>query len=467
MTNPHDESTLCEVPDGDAQDVDLAVAAAVRAFPGWASTDVRQRGRVMRECARILRAHADELAMLDAVDVGNTVTLMRMDVEFGAEMFELMADAALQLQGSVVPVTPDNLHFTTRHPFGVVARIVPFNHPVMFASQKVAAPLMAGNTVVLKPSEASPLSALRMTELLQDALPAGVLNIVVGDGPSVPMALVKHPDVRRIAFTGSERVARILQIAAAESGVKNFSLELGGKNALIVCDDANLDWAVDGIIRGMNFRGWQSQSCGSTSRIIVHASVTDEVTDRVVEAVGDIRIGDPREADTEMGPLASRAQYERVCAYIALASEEGAKLRCGGGRPAHLASGFYIEPTVFTGVRPEMRIANEEVFGPVVSFMTYSDDAEAIRIANGVPFGLTAAVFSNDITRAHTIARAMDVGYVWINGAGTHYWGMPFGGSKSSGIGREESLDELLSYTELKTTNVILKQPEPVTRVQR
>lgn len=455
---PATEAPLAAAPDASEADVDAVVRAAADAGPAWRALDVRERGRRVRSLADAVRAHADELAMLDALDSGNPVTAMRTDVTWGAELLDLFADFASHLGGSTIPASPENLHFTRRRPFGVVARIVPFNHPALFAAAKVAAPLMAGNTVVLKPSEITPLSALRLAEIAADVLPPGVVSAVTGDGPAASSALVRHPLIRRIGFIGSERVGRLVQRDAAECGVKEISLELGGKNALIVCPDADLQAAATGIVQGMNFAWSEGQSCGSTSRVLLHASVADEVLALVRDQIATIRIGSPVAADTQMGPLASRAQYEKSRRYIDIALGEGATLLHGGGRPEGetFERGYYLEPTVFTGVQPAMRIAREEVFGPVMSVLTYQDTDEAVAIANGVDYGLTASIWTRDVSTALTLADRIEAGYVWINGSSRHFWGVPFGGTKASGIGREESVEELLSYTELKAVNVFV-----------
>ncbi|PXY36927.1 aldehyde dehydrogenase [Prauserella flavalba] len=458
MECPATEEALAEAPDATAEDVDAAVRSAADAAVGWRNLEPRERGRRLRALAEALRAHTDELAMLDALDSGNPVTAMRTDVEWGAEVLELFADYTAQLGGETIPASVENLHFTRRAPYGVVARIVPFNHPAMFAAAKIAAPLMAGNAVVLKPSEITPLSALRIAEIAAGILPPGTLSVITGNGPDASRALVRHPLVRRIGFIGSDRVGRLIQRDAAEVGVKDISLELGGKNALIVCPDADLDAAATGIVNGMNFAWSAGQSCGSTSRVLLHTEIAGEVLRLVRERVAAITIGSPVDPATRMGPLASRAQYDKSRRYIKAATDEGATLFHGGARPSGpgLDRGYYLEPTIFTGVEPRMRIATEEIFGPVLSVLTFSDLDDAVTIANGVDYGLTASIWTRDVSTALRLAERVEAGYVWINGSSRHYWGVPFGGTKSSGLGREESVEELVSYTELKAVNVVV-----------
>ncbi|MEU6700903.1 aldehyde dehydrogenase family protein [Pseudonocardia sp. NPDC046786] len=456
VEDPATELTLTRAPDASPSDVDEAVRTASDAAAQWRQVDVRERGRRLRSLAEVLLAHTDELAMLDALDSGNPVTAMHNDVAWGAEVLGLFADFASHLGGSTIPASQENLHYTRRSPFGVVARIVPFNHPIFFATSKVAAPLMAGNAVVLKPSDITPLSALRLGELAEGILPPGLFQVVTGSGPAASSALVKHPLVRRIGFIGSDRVGRIIQRDAAEVGVKEISLELGGKNALIVCPDADLDAAAIGIVNGMNFAWSQGQSCGSTSRVLLHSSVADEVLAKVLAQVSAIPIGLPSNPATRMGPLASRAQYDKARSYVGIATDEGATVAYGGNRPEGLDKGYFLEPTILTDVRAGMRIEQEEVFGPVMSVLTFDEIDEAVRVANGVEFGLTGSIWTRDVSTAVTLADRLDAGYVWINGSSRHFWGMPFGGTKSSGIGREESIEELLSYTELKAVNILV-----------
>lgn len=453
---------IAQVPDGGAEDVDAAVGAGESAWPEWSEATPRERAGVVRELAGVLRDNADELATLDALDAGMPIRGALKDVELAAATIELFCDYASVLGGATVPASRGNLHFTTRMPFGVVGRIVPFNHPLMFTAAKMAAPLVAGNSVVVKPPEQAPLSALRLGELLADRLPGGVLSIVVGSSPETGRALVRDPRVHRIGFIGSERTGRAIQRDSAETGVKDVTLELGGKNALIVFPDADLAATAAGVVAGMNFTPSVGQSCGSTSRVVVHRDVHDELVAAVVERVGQLRLGDPLDPDTDIGPLAFRGQYDKTVTYLDVAVSEGATVAAGGGRPPGegFTAGHFFEPTVLTGVRPHMRIAQEEVFGPLLSVLEFASEADAIAIANGVGYGLTGSIWTRDLDRAHRVATALRTGYVWINGASRHFLGLPFGGVKASGVGREECLDELLSYTQLKSTHIMLGGPD-------
>lgn len=457
VLSPASGARVASAPDATAGDVDDIVQGAAAAAAEWAGVEPRERGARLRALAAALRENIDELSALDALDSGNPVTAMRNDVTWGAEVLELFAEWSTHLSGQQIPATAENLHYTRYKPYGVVARIVPFNHPIFFAAAKVAAPLMAGNAVVLKPSDITPLSAMRLAELAEGILPQGVLSIVTG-GTEPGSALVKHPAVRRIGFIGSEQVGRLIQRDAASVGVKDVTLELGGKNALVVFPDADLEAAAEGIVRGMNFAWSAGQSCGSTSRVLVHEDVRDEVLARIESLTQAITIGQPLDPSTQMGPLASAAQLDKSLHYVDLAQKQGAQLLTGGKRPSgdDFAHGYFIEPAVLTGVRPEMRIAQEEVFGPVMSVMTFATEDEVVRIANALDYGLTASIWTRDISRAVRTAHAMDAGYVWINGSSRHFWGMPFGGVKSSGIGREESVEELLSYSQVQAVNVLV-----------
>src|ERR1035438_2589866 len=394
--SPVTEEIIAAVPDGDATDVGAAVEAALPAAAAWRRGPPRERGSLVGELARVLGDNAAELAPLHALAGGPAATL--------------------------------------------------------------AAPVVGGNAVILKPPESAPLSALRMGELFASVLPPGVLSVVVGDGPAAGRAVARHPAIRRIGFIGSDVTGRAIQRDAAEVGVKDVTRELGGKNALIAFPDADPDAVAAGAVAGMNFARSAGQSCGSTSRLLLHESIADDVLNRVVARMSAIRIGSPLDPATQMGTVATRAQYDKTLRYIGIASDEGARLLTGGGRPPGLEDerGLFVAPTLFGGVRPDMRIAREEVFGPVLAAITWKDEDEAIDIANAVDYGLTGSVWTNDINQAHRVASALDAGYLWINGSSAHFAGVPFGGVKLSGVGREESLDELLSYTQLKTLNIML-----------
>ena len=450
--SPVTETLIARVPDGDAVDVAAAVEAADDARNAWRRTPAAQRALLVRQLADVIEAHTEELALLDAIDAGAPITLARTDVALGVETLRMFAAFALEMKGTTIPASP-NLHFTVRQPIGIVARIVPFNHPLMFAC-KIAAPLIAGNCVLLKPPELAPLSSLRLGELAAQIFPKGVLSVLVSSGTAVPRAIVRHPKVRRIGFIGSAATGRAIQRDAAEIGVKDISLELGGKNAMVVFPDADLEKAAAGAVFGMNF-AWSGQSCGSNSRLLVHESVAHELTSAIIDLVNARTVGNPFDESSQQGAMISRAQYEKTLDYIAIAKSEGATVVAGGGRPANIDIGYYVSPTVLTDVQPQSRIAREEVFGPILSILTFRTEDEAIEIANDVEYGLTASVWTQDITRAHRVIGELEVGYSWVNGSGMHFPNVPYGGIKSSGIGREESIEELFSYTELKTINVM------------
>lgn len=454
VSSPYTEELIAEVPDGGSADADDAVAAAKAAFPGWAALPATVRANHVRALADAIEQQGRDLALLDSIDGGAAIGVMAADVKIAVEALRYFAGLALELKGYTTPAST-NLHFTERQPYGVVAKIIPFNHPIMFAVSKIAAPLVAGNTVVLKPAETTPLSALRLGRICREVLPPGVVNIVVGYGIEVPDALVRHPDVHRIGFTGSEAAGRAVQRSAAEVAVKTVTLELGGKNALIAFPDADPAEVAAGAVAGMNFT-WSGQSCGSTSRLLLHESIADEVLSRVVEILEDREYISPLDPAAVQGTIVNRRQYRRVLGYIEAAVAEGARVITGGGPPDGVQRGLFIAPTLLDGVLPTHRVANEEVFGPVLSVLRWREEAEAIAIANGVNYGLTGSIFTNDIRRAHRVTRALETGYVWINGAGPHYLGMPYGGWKNSGTGHEEAIEELMSYSRIKSVNVLL-----------
>jgi len=454
--NPATEDVLGRSPAADERDVARAVGAAADAAPAWARTPGKERADLLRELASRLREQRKPLAELEVADVGITIGIAEFDIDTAADGLDYYAGLVYEAKGETVPATPDHLHITYREPYGVVGRILPFNHPLMFAASKLAAPLAAGNTIVIKPSEQSPLSTLALGRLCQEIFPPGVVNTVTGLGGSAGTALVRDPRVRRLAFIGSVPTGLAIQRAAAESGVvKNITLELGGKNPLMVFPDADFDAAMAAAVRGMNF-AWQGQSCGSTTRVFVHDDLYDAALDRLAELVGSIRVGDPMDRSVGMGPINSRGQLEKDLRYVDIAREEGARVLCGGGRPTGdgFERGYWLEPTVLCDVTPQMTVFREEIFGPVMSVVRWRDRDDLLSMANSVEYGLTASIWTQDVTEAMAVAREVEAGYVWINGVSSHFPGTSFGGVKNSGVGREEGLEELLSYTEARTLHV-------------
>lgn len=454
--NPATGELLARVPRCSAEDVDDAVRAAQAAFPAWKATPARERAECVLALASRIVEHAEDLSLLDVKDNGTPIREMRSDAVAAATSLRYFAGLALELRGETIPSDVDRLDYTLAQPFGVVGRIIPFNHPFMFAAGKLAAPLVAGNTTILKPSEHTSLSALRLGELAADIVPPGVINIVSGYGAEVGDALVVHPGVRRLAFIGSGENGRTIQQRAATHVVKTVTLELGGKNPIVVLPDADLDLAVAGALRGMNFT-WQGQSCGSTSRLLVHESLHSEFVDRLAASMEALRSGPPEDERTDVGAIVNRGQYEKVLRYLEMGRDEGARLVVGGGPPKDpaLSRGLFIRPTLFDDVDPSSRLAQEEIFGPVLAAMTFSSFDQALEIANGVNYGLTASVFTRDLQLAHRFARDVEAGYVWVNDTSRHFPGAPFGGFKDSGIGREESFAELRSYTQTKNVNIL------------
>jgi acyl-CoA reductase-like NAD-dependent aldehyde dehydrogenase len=451
VESPYTQEVIAEVPDAGEEDVEAAIAAASEAARRWRRVPVPQRARYASELADAIEERAADFAVLDAIDSGAPVTEMRSDAGFAAAMLRTFAGLGLELKGSTIPAS-ENLHYTVREPFGVTARIIPFNHPFMFAG-KIAASLVAGNATVLKPSELAPLSALLLGEVAAQVLPPGVLSIIVGDGPQVPRAIVRHEEVRRIGFTGSVATGQAIQRDAAESGIKAVSLELGGKNALIAFPDADPAEVARAAVAGMNFT-WAGQSCGSMSRLLVHDSFAGAVLDEISRLLADLTVSSPLDPASQMGTVISRHHYERILGVIEDARNEGAEVVTGGTRPDHLDRGYFIEPTVLA-VDRAARVAREEVFGPVLSVLRWTDEDDAVALANSVDYGLTAAVWTNDVRRAHRVAGELEAGFVWVNGVSRHFLGVPFGGVKNSGIGREECVEELLSYTTVKSINVM------------
>lgn len=455
VVNPSTGAIIGAIPAATADDVDRAVRAAERAAGSWRAAGPLVRAGLVRDLAGAIEANAEELARLDATDNGSLLREMRGDVTSAVAALRYFAGLALQVRGETIPSPSGSLTYSVRQPFGVVGRIVPFNHPLMFAASKIAAPLVTGNTVVLKPSEHTSLSALRLAELAAEIFPAGVVNVVTGWGAEAGDALVAHPLVGRLAFTGSVATGLAIQRRAAETAVKTVTLELGGKNPLVVFADADLDVAVTAAVRGMNFT-WQGQSCGSLSRVLVHDAVHDEFADRLSERVAALRPGMPDDPQADTGAIVNASQLAKVLDYVRIGVEGGARLRTGGTRvtDGELGAGLFVRPAVFTDVDVHSRIAQEEIFGPVLSVLRFANEADAIAQANATRYGLTASVFTTDLGTAHRFAEAVEAGYVWVNEVSRHLPGASYGGVKNSGVGREEDLDELLSYTQVKSVHV-------------
>ncbi len=458
--DPSTGGLLADVPQASKADVDRAISAAEKAFPTWAAASIEERTESFRRFGDLLIEHREELAALDALDGGNPIRAMRVDVDISLGYVKGWPPLAQAMTGEVIPASPGNLHYTASRPYGVVARITAFNHPLMFAATRPLASLITGNTLVLKPAPQTSLSSLVLGELFNEAFPPGVVNVISG-GAETGDVLVTDPRIKRIAFTGSVPTGLLIQRRAAESGtVKHLSLELGGKNAMVIFPDVDVDAAVEGAIFGMNFNVCQGQSCGSNSRVLVHRAIYDEFVQRAGAALERMRVGRAYEDATDMGPLVSPQHLERVNGFVAAGRDEGATLVTGGDRPDGVPeAGYFLAPTMFADVTPEMKIAREEIFGPVMSVTPWEGYEEMIALANGVDLGLTASIWTHDLDLAHRTAARMDAGYVWVNDSTRHYFGTSFGGTKNSGIGREESVEELRSYQESQVVHTRLSDP--------
>ncbi len=453
--NPATEEVLTSVAEADKADVDLAVAAARKAVDEgpWATMDARERGRLLYKLAALVDANRDEIATLETLDNGKPIfETSNVDVPQVIDVLEYYAGWADKIHGDTVPASGNFFTYTRREPHGVCGQIIPWNFPLLMAAWKLGPALACGNAVVLKPAEQTPLTAIRLAELVREAgFPTGVVNILPGYGPTAGSAIVNHPHVDKVAFTGSTEVGRQIQRESAGT-LKSVSLELGGKSPNIVFADADLDAAVQGAMAGIFFN--QGEVCCAGSRLFVEESIHDEFVSALADHAKQVRVGDPLDADTRMGAQVSEEQFTKILGYIDAGKKSGAKIATGGERA--LDKGYFVQPTVFEGVKDDMTIAREEIFGPVVAALPFKDLEEAVARGNDTNYGLAAAVWTNDIKKAHRVAHALKAGTVWVNTYNSFDAAVPFGGYKESGIGRELGKHALDLYTQTKAVWVAL-----------
>ena len=452
--NPATGDVICQVAEADAADVDRAVRAARAAFTSgpWPTTPAAQRGRLLYKLADLIESHAEELARLETLDNGKPLRESRaVDLPLTVAVYRYYAGWADKIQGRTIPIGGPFFCYTRHEPVGVVGQIIPWNFPLLMQCWKIAPAVAAGNTVVLKPAEQTPLSALRVGELILEAgFPPGVINILPGYGPTAGQAIARHPDVDKVAFTGSTEVGHLIMEAAAQTNLKRVTLELGGKSPNIVFADADLDVAIQTAHFGVFFN--QGQVCCAGSRLFVQEKCYDEFVERSARCARGRVVGDPFDEKTEQGPQVDKAQFDKVMGYIESGKREGARLLCGGNRVGE--RGFFIQPTVFSDVQDGMKIAQEEIFGPVMSILKFSEVDEVIERANRTMYGLAAAVWTKDISKALKVANGVRAGTVWINCYNVFDPAAPFGGFKQSGMGRELGEYGLQQYTEVKTVTV-------------
>jgi aldehyde dehydrogenase (NAD+) len=460
IINPATGDIIGKVPDATPADVDRAVASARASFEDkrWRGKDPSEKERILWRWADTIEAHKDELAALESMENGKTLReALSADVSPAIDALRYYAGWVRRMYGETIPVDGNFLNYTLREPVGVVGAIVPWNYPSCIAMWKLAPALACGCSVVLKPSELTPLTAIKMAEYaIQAGIPEGVINVITGYGHTTGEALARHMDVDKISFTGSIRTARALLKASAESNLKRVSLELGGKNPNIVFPDADLDAALKSAFSGIYAN--KGEVCSSGSRLLLHADIHDEFVERLAERARTMNVGNPLDPASEMGSQISSAQMERILGYVKSGVEEGAKLVCGGDRDTDgvKAKGFYIKPAIFTEVRPGMKIAQEEIFGPVLATIKFNDPEEAVQIANSTIYGLVSAVWTRDIKLAHRMAAEIKAGSVWINTYNGFDSASPFGGYKQSGYGRDLGAYALEQYTNIKSVWVAL-----------
>lgn len=456
--NPATGEVLAVVQSASRADVDKAVAAAAAGQKVWAAMTAMQRSRILRKAVDILRERNDELALLETLDTGKALSeTQAVDIVTGADVLEYYAGLVPALEGEQIPLRETSFVYTRREPLGVVAGIGAWNYPIQIALWKSAPALAAGNAMIFKPSEVTPLTALKLAEIYTEAgLPAGVFNVVNGVGPEVGVALTEHPGIEKISFTGGVATGKKVMASAAGSTLKEVTMELGGKSPLIVCDDADLERAADIAVMANFFSS--GQVCTNGTRVFVPQALKADFEAKVVERVKRIKLGDPLAAETNFGPLVSTPHMEKVLGYIAQGQAEGARLLTGGERvtQGELAKGNFVAPTVFTDCRDDMAIAREEIFGPVMSILAYANEDEVVRRANDTEYGLAAGVVTRDLARAHRMIHRLEAGICWINTWGESPAEMPVGGYKHSGVGRENGLTTLGHYTRIKSVQVEL-----------
>ena len=451
VLNPATGELLTRVPAGDARDVDTAVAAAKEAFTTWGQTTSVERQGILLEIANRIQKRARDYAELESLNVGKPIReSMNIDIPLAIDHYRYFAGVLRNVQGTTQTVDPTMLHLTLREPLGVVGHILPWNFPLLLAAWKLAPSLAAGNTVVMKPAEQTPVTLLELANDLRDLLPPGVLNVVTGYGPDAGAPLASHPGVRRISFTGETTTGRLILQYASENIVP-ATMELGGKSPHIIFPDADVERAIEGVMIGVFLN--QGEVCSAGSRLFVHDAIYDRFMGKLVAKVKGLKIGNPMKEDTQLGPIVSREQMEKVLSYIEIGKKEGATLLCGGTRVADpdLAKGFFVTPAVFGDVTNKMRIAQEEIFGPVVSVIRWNDYDNMIAQANDIAYGLGAGLWTETLPLAIKTAKALQAGTVWINTFNALTAGAPFGGYKKSGFGRECAFDTLLHYTQIKS----------------